>query len=149
MSDEKTPNISPNGYRLGRPPGSQNRVTAAGRAEAKSFSLSILRSEEYRMSVERRVRAGTLPPAVECRLMDYAWGRPVEHVEISTPSTAELAQLDDMGLAERAEIIATVLREKAKLDAERAEAAAAEDADVVEQTRAVTSVLDEINKSVH
>jgi hypothetical protein len=129
MQEEKTPNISANGYRLGRPPGSPNRVTAAGRAEAKSFALELLRTPEYKLSVERRMRAGTLPPAVELRLMDYAWGRPVEHVEISTPATAELAELDDSGLAERAEVIATVLREKARLDALRAEASAAEDAE--------------------
>lgn len=53
---------------------------------AKSLSKAILSSQEYRDSLRRRIMADTLPPAVECRLYDYAFGKPVDKVEIKDTS---------------------------------------------------------------
>ena len=53
---------------------------------AKTFSKGILNSEEYRASIRRRVITDTLPPAVECKLYEYAYGKPVDSVEVKTSS---------------------------------------------------------------
>jgi hypothetical protein len=47
----------------------------------KEFCRGVLTSREYRQSILDRVTRGTLPPAIECRMYDYAYGKPVEHVE--------------------------------------------------------------------
>ena len=47
----------------------------------RDFCRGVLQSLEYRQSVKDRIALGTLPPAVECRMYDYAYGKPVEHVE--------------------------------------------------------------------
>jgi hypothetical protein len=51
--------------------------------QAKSFCRDLLASPEYRASLLRRIILDELPPAVECKLMDYAWGKPVERVAIT------------------------------------------------------------------
>lgn len=56
--------------------------TPSKKQSAKEFSKSILESRDYRKSVERRIATDTLPPAVEVRFMEYAYGKPVEKVEI-------------------------------------------------------------------
>lgn len=49
---------------------------------AKTFSKGILESPEYRDSLFRRITNDTLPSAVECRILDHVFGKPVEHVEM-------------------------------------------------------------------
>jgi hypothetical protein len=58
----------------GRIAGTPNKVTA----EAKSIAQLILCSLDYRDSVQARVKEGNLPPAVECMLWHYAYGKPRE-----------------------------------------------------------------------
>lgn len=60
---------------------------------AKAFSQEILNSRQYRESLLRRIIFDELPPAVECKLMDHAWGRPVEKVQVedTTPRFEELS----------------------------------------------------------
>lgn len=53
---------------------------------AKNFSKGILESPEYRASLMLRIVSGTLPPAVECRILDHALGKPVERVEVKDQS---------------------------------------------------------------
>jgi len=79
--------------------------------EARDFSAGILRSEEYKLSVKTRAKNGTLPPAVEQLLWHYAYGKPVDRLEISRPDEAELAGLPYDELAAEAELLAQALRE--------------------------------------
>ncbi len=48
----------------------------------KAFSKAVVESQEYRESIVRRVRLDSLPPAVETKLLDHAWGVPKQRVEI-------------------------------------------------------------------
>jgi hypothetical protein len=50
----------------------------------EEFCRCVLQSREYRQSVLDRVRNNALPSAVECKMYDYAYGKPVERVEHST-----------------------------------------------------------------
>jgi hypothetical protein len=45
------------------------------------FCKGVLTSPEYRQSVLNRITLGTLPPAVEIRMYDYAYGKPPDRVE--------------------------------------------------------------------
>jgi len=47
----------------------------------KDFCRGILTSREYRQSIRDRIALGNLPPAVELRLYDYAYGKPPDKVE--------------------------------------------------------------------
>ena len=49
----------------------------------KDFCKGVLESYEYRQSILQRVTLGTLPPAVELRMYDYAYGKPVEKHELT------------------------------------------------------------------
>lgn len=81
---------------------------------AKSFSREVLNSAEYRQSLLQRIMLGELPPHVECLLYHYAYGKPVERVEVEdvTPSidnmTAEQCEQRALYLA----ALARKMREK-------------------------------------
>jgi hypothetical protein len=49
---------------------------------AKAFSKEILDTAQYRESLLRRILMDQLPAAVECLLYHYAYGKPVESIEI-------------------------------------------------------------------
>ena len=49
---------------------------------AKEFARGVLHTSTYRESILQRVLLGTLPPAVECLLYHYAYGKPVEKLEV-------------------------------------------------------------------
>jgi hypothetical protein len=55
---------------------------------ARQFARTVLNSNQYRESVLRRILMNELPPAVETKLMDYAWGRPVERIEVEDKTTS-------------------------------------------------------------
>ncbi len=60
-------------------------------------ATKIVNSADYRYSIFLRVRAGTLPPAVECRLLDLALGKPVTRVTTETIETPfESATIEDI-----------------------------------------------------
>lgn len=63
-------------------PASKDPEVPLQRVNAKSFSQEILNSRQYRESLLRRIIMDELPPAIEAKLMDYAWGRPVEKVQV-------------------------------------------------------------------
>lgn len=75
----------------------------------KDFCKGILESQEYRQSVVDRVSLGTLAPAVECRIYDYAYGKPVERVEFSDKSDP-LDELTAEQLEDRARQLLDVAR---------------------------------------
>jgi len=97
----------------GRKPGSKNQISS----EARQFALDIVRSPEYRASLLTRVKAGTLAPNIEAMLWAYAYGKPAERIVIDHNPAAELAELPVAQLAERAELIAKVLREVGDINA--------------------------------
>lgn len=53
---------------------------------AKEFARLVLGSAEYRVSLMQRLKLGALPPAVEALLYHYAFGKPVERVEVKDKS---------------------------------------------------------------
>lgn len=89
-----------------RPAGSP--LGRAQRNEAKLFALQIVRDPEYRSGLLRAARARKLPPAIETMLWHYAYGKPVEKIDIGL-STDELEEMSDLELAKRAAMLAAVL----------------------------------------
>ena len=47
----------------------------------KAFSDAVVQSEEFRLYVIEGLTERDLPPAVLCRILDHAWGKPPERVE--------------------------------------------------------------------
>ena len=62
----------------GRPPGVQNKVTV----EVRKICTALVNDAKYRDNLTRRLQAGKLPPAVECLLWHYAFGKPKDEIEI-------------------------------------------------------------------
>lgn len=83
----------------------------------KDFCRGVLTSREYRQSIVDRVSLGSLAPAVECRLFDYAYGKPVERFEVKD-TTDPLEELTIEQLEERAMKLLQVAR-KLKAQGER------------------------------
>lgn len=77
---------------------------------ARDFSRAIVRSEEYRNSIRRRIAMDELPPAVEIRLLDYAYGKPVERMSLETTAST-LESLSAEALEERAMYLADLARQ--------------------------------------
>jgi hypothetical protein len=95
--------------RIGRPPGAPNKANGL----AKHFAREIVESPEYRASLKSRAKSGTLPPQVETMLWAYAYGKPTEKVEITTPQHQDMSEMSTEELAERAALIASVLKDTA------------------------------------
>jgi hypothetical protein len=135
----------PGGKNLRRPDGESvsKGVSHVGQkkqvtSEARNFALTILRSAEYRKSLLDRVRTGTLPPNIEAMLWAYAYGRPMERVEVTHINpTAQLADLSLEELAKRAEIIARVLKEVGDVEATEQALSIAAEADERRRLEAV------------
>lgn len=53
--------------------------------EARAWAKRLVDDPEYQLSVRSRMIGGVLPSAVEVRLLDYAYGRPIETLEVSDP----------------------------------------------------------------
>jgi hypothetical protein len=82
-----------------------SRKRYAERNEARLFALRVVRDPLYQENVLSRARQGNLPPAVETRLMEYAWGKPTETIEISSQSD-DLSSLPTGMLLEKARSLA-------------------------------------------
>jgi hypothetical protein len=99
------------------PEGRSKRLTIIEKNEAKNFALRVCRDPDYQESVMTRARAGTLG-SMEQVIWAYAYGKPVERVEVRTPDVpAELSGMTNAELADRAEVLASFLRELAASDA--------------------------------
>ena len=72
----------------GRPAGTPNKASR----EVRAFCQRLLADADYRASLERRWRDGSLPPALEQMIWAYAIGRPPQSVDVTSrgPSLAEL-----------------------------------------------------------
>lgn len=84
---------------------------------AAEFCKAILTSPEYRQSIVHRITLGTLPPAVECRFYDYAYGKPVEKVEVKD-TTDDSDDLTAEQLEERAAHLMELARELRDINAD-------------------------------
>ena len=51
----------------------------------RDFCRQVVASPEFRRYLLNGFVLGDLPPAVVCRVLDHAWGRPVERHELSGP----------------------------------------------------------------
>jgi len=91
-------------------PISTTALAATARAEAKNFSLLILRDPTYRANLLKRAQAGTLAPAVEIALMHYGWGKPTERIEIGQPGSFTDAEgLSSRQLGDRVRQLAEII----------------------------------------
>lgn len=98
-----------------RPTGPEPEGEAAPRKSLSSMSAraicrAILSSDEYRKSLLDRITLGELAPAVECRLWDYGYGKPVDRVEVKD-TTQRFAQLSAEELEARALHLAQLARQ--------------------------------------
>jgi hypothetical protein len=80
----------------------------AGLQEAREFALEILNDPKVRESYLADARAGTLAPQVAVKLMEYAWGKPVDKLEIREEEV-DLTSLSNIELAAMAEEIKGLL----------------------------------------
>lgn len=52
----------------------------------QSFCRQIVASLEFRRYLLHGLTLGNLPPAIVCKILDHAWGKPVERIEHSGPN---------------------------------------------------------------
>lgn len=90
----------------GRPPGAISKQTR----EAREFAKQILESQEYRDSLIKRIREGTLPSNIEMLLYHYRFGKPKDVVEFVPASTDQIQGMSNAELAVRAEALARAAR---------------------------------------
>ena len=62
----------------GRPAGVPNKATQ----EMKALAQRLVRDRAYQKNLRTRLQAGELPPAVECMLYHYAYGKPADHLNV-------------------------------------------------------------------
>jgi len=93
----------------------QSAPDPVGDLDARSLARMVLNSTQYRESLMRRILFDELPPAVETKLMDYAWGRPTERIEI-TDNTNRFAGMTSEQLEQHALFLATLARQLCERD---------------------------------
>lgn len=92
-----------------------NGATNFTRGEAQKFARNLLESKDYRESLKERIHTKTLPPAVETMLWHYAYGKPVEQVNLSI-GTEDLSGLSVDELVQRARALQDQLEEVRRLE---------------------------------
>jgi len=70
----------------GRPRGVPNKATA----EVRELTQRWLHDPTYCEKFKARLMAGVLPPALESMVWAYAWGRPVERIEVEAPQPVQV-----------------------------------------------------------
>ena len=65
-------------------------------SDAKTFARAVLDSPEFRQYIVSKLTIGDLPPAIICRLMDYAWGKPAERVEHTGKDGAPIESITEV-----------------------------------------------------
>jgi hypothetical protein len=89
--------------------------TAFTKTEASRFARDLLQSDEYRASLQERIKNKSLSPAVEVMLWHYGFGKPPETVEII--DNRDTSQLTPSAMREMAEIAVNDLREAEEVEA--------------------------------
>jgi hypothetical protein len=98
--------------RGGRPRGSLNKVTQAGRA----FAQAIVEDEDFRKKLLGQAKEGVgsspiqLPPTFAITLLYYAYGKPVDRVSVAALGQLPYQDESDEELAARADELARKLR---------------------------------------
>lgn len=91
---------------------SQGGVTVFTRHQAQTFARNLLQSETYRENLEERIKDKTLQPGVEIMLWHYAFGKPVEQVQLTvTQGVEDLSTMSIDELYERAKQYTAELEE--------------------------------------
>ena len=91
-------------------PTSQTPSEPQKKQSAKQISKALLQSEEYLASLRRRIITDSLPAAVECKLYDYAFGKPIDKVEIKD-TTERLEDLSSQELEARAQALVAMAQQ--------------------------------------
>lgn len=113
--------------RFGSPggPKSGRKRIPEGLRLAREKAKTILEDPAYNASLLSRARSGTLPHAVEVLLWHYAYGKPIEKIELTDETeNIDLTQFSLDQLRERADSVraAALELEKELADARKAEA---------------------------
>ena len=118
---------------------SDRRTSYTERNEARLFALRVVRDPVYQETLISRARNGSLLPAVEVRLMEYAWGKPTERLEIGAPgSFQDISDLPTGALLEKAKsltlrVAALEIEEASSFEDDKRELVAARLAEEVDQ----------------
>jgi len=75
---------------------------------AQDFCKHIVASPEFRMYLMNGILEGSLPGAVIGRIMDHAWGKPVERLEVK--DTTDMDDLPIEAVQERIDFLQDTLR---------------------------------------
>ena len=92
--------------------GNEQRAASAesfANLSGKAFSEAVVNSLEFRRYILNGLTLGDLPPAVICRLIDHAWGKPVDRLEVKD-TTDTLEGMTAEQLEQRALFLAEVAR---------------------------------------
>lgn len=91
-------------------------ATPYSKSEAQVFARRLLNSQAYRESLERRIKRDDLPAAVEVMLWHYAYGKPVESLQVQVvPGYEDLSALPIDELYKRAADLTRQLEEAVAL----------------------------------
>lgn len=93
-------------------------IEISGDDSAASIFRKLLATAAYRRSLYVRLAAGILPPAVECKLLDHAYGKPVDRVEFEDKTV----NVDKMSLDELHERHQRVMEAMSKIVASKSTA---------------------------
>lgn len=95
----------------------QGGATLFSKGEAQRFARQLLHSQAYRDSLEGRIKTGTLSAPIEQMLWAYAYGKPVEQVNLTVSQGAEdLSLLSVEELHARAKALSDQLEEAQTLN---------------------------------
>jgi hypothetical protein len=76
--------------------------------EPVKFCKGIVESREFRQYILSGIVLGDLPPAIMTRIIDHAWGKPVEQLHVT--STVAVEELTPSQLEERAARLSEMAR---------------------------------------
>lgn len=92
-------------------------ATSFTRHEAQRFARNIVTSDVYRVTLQDRIATKTLAPAIEQMLWHYAFGKPVEQVQVTVTQGEDLSTLSADDLLARADALRAQLLEAAAEEA--------------------------------
>jgi hypothetical protein len=94
-------------------PSELDTAQLSDKASVKDFARDILNSAQYRLSVLRRIVLDDLPPAVEIMLYAYAYGKPVDRLEVTDKTARKELTPEAIAIrAKRLQEIANLLAEE-------------------------------------
>jgi hypothetical protein len=70
----------------GRPKGVPNKITV----EARDLAQKLLDDPKYADGFKKRLLAGELAPALESMVWHYAYGKPIERLEVDAPEPVQV-----------------------------------------------------------